>query len=84
LLLGLALPSTSAVDEPENNQKQYGADRSGDDGGNDPSAEMDAQLGKQPISDQGANDPDADVGNETVTRTSHDVTGQPSRDEAND
>jgi hypothetical protein len=70
------------VDEPENNQKQYGADGGGNDRRNDPGAEVDAQLGQQPTADQGADDPNAEVGNQTVAGTPHDLAGQPSGDEA--
>jgi len=77
-----SLPSAPSVDEPKNNQKQYGADSGGNDRCNDPGAEVDAQLGQQPTADQGADDPNAEVGNQTVAGTSHNLAGQPSGDEA--
>jgi hypothetical protein len=78
------LPSTAAVNEPQNDQKQNGTDCGGNNGGNDPSAEMDSQLGEQPTADQGADDPNADVSNETVSGASYNMAGQPSRDEADE
>jgi hypothetical protein len=77
-----ALPSAPSVDEPENNQQQDGADCSGNDRRNDPSAEVDAQSGQQPIPDKGPDDPDAEVGNETEASTAYNFASQPSRDDA--
>ena len=77
-----ALPSAPSVDEPKNDQKQYCTDGGGYDRGNDPGAEVDAQLRQQPTADQGADDPNAEIGNETVAGTSYNLAGQPSRDEA--
>jgi hypothetical protein len=76
-------PSAPSVDEPENDQKHYGADRGGDDGGDDADAKVDAQLGQQPITDKGADDPNDDVVDETEAGALHDLSGKPSRNSAN-
>ena len=43
---GADSPSTSSVDEPENDQKQNRADSRRDDGGQDTEAKMDPQSGQ--------------------------------------
>jgi hypothetical protein len=77
-----ALPAPSAVDEPENDEKQYGSESGGDNGRDDSAADVDSQLRKQPTADESADDPEADVRNETVAGTPHNLAGQPSRDKA--
>jgi hypothetical protein len=45
------LPSPTPLKEPENYQKQDGADGSGNDGGNNSTADANSQLRKQPTAD---------------------------------
>src|SRR3954454_19690138 len=54
-----SLPAAASMDEPENDQKQNGADGSGNNGGNNSAAQVNSQLRKQPTPDQGANNADA-------------------------
>src|ERR1700737_489672 len=75
------LPSAPSVDEPENEQKQDGADGGGDDGRHDPGTEVDAQLRQQPTADQGANDADADVGNHAEAGAANHLARKPSGDQ---
>src|SRR5262249_53668113 len=75
-------PSPPAVNEPQNDQENDGTDGGHDDGRNDAGAEVDAQLGQQPAADEGADDADADVRDEAVTGAFDDLSGKPSRDQA--
>src|SRR6266536_1995394 len=83
ILVRASSPSAPSVDEPKNYQKQYCADSSVDNGGDDAGPKMNAQLRQQPIADEGADDPNDDIGEETEAGALHDLSGKPSSDEAN-
>src|SRR5262245_63741158 len=75
-------PSAPAVNEPQNDQKNDSTDGGHDDGRNDAGAEVDAQLRQQPTADERADDSDADVRDEAIAGASDDLSGKPSRDQA--
>jgi hypothetical protein len=75
-------PPASSVDKPENDQKQDGADSRGDDRRQDTEAKMDTQSGQQPIADESADDADAKIRHKAETGASHDLTGEPTRDQS--
>src|SRR5215813_113458 len=75
-------PSAAAVNKPQNDQENNGTDGGHDDGRNDAGAEVDAQLGQQPTADERADDSDADVRDEAIAGAFDDLSGKPSRDQA--
>ena len=77
-------PSTSSVDEPENDQKQHGTDRGIDDGGDDAGAKVNSQLRQQPAANEGADDPNDDISDDSEAGALYDLPGKPSSREADD
>jgi hypothetical protein len=75
-------PSSSAANEPDNQQEQQGANRGVDDRRNDADAEMDAELRHQPPADEGSDDSDDKVTYDPKSGATYDLASQPSRNEA--
>jgi hypothetical protein len=70
-------PAASSSKQSYNKEQQYRTDRSVDDCTDYSSAQMDADLWQQPIPDEGTHYPEDEVANDSETRTSHDLAGQP-------
>src|SRR5262245_59957596 len=75
-------PSATAVNEPQDDQENNRSDGGHDDGRNDAGAEVDAQLGQEPTPDERADNSDADVRDEAIAGAFDDLSGKPSRDQA--
>jgi hypothetical protein len=80
---GLSSPTSPSKDNPENDQKQDGANGCRDDGGDNANAKVDAQPWQQPTAYQSADNPNGNVSDETKAGASHDLAGKPSSDKAN-
>jgi hypothetical protein len=75
-------PSASAANEPDDKQQDQRADGGVDDRRNDARAKMNAELRKQPTTNKGPYDSDDDIADDPEPGTLHDLTGQPSGNEA--
>jgi len=80
---GSGSPTASASNEPENQEQQHRADGSVDNRVDESNAKMDAELRQQPASDESSYDSDYEVPDNPVSGSLYDLTGQPSRNEAN-
>jgi hypothetical protein len=77
-----ATKAAAAADEPHDEQENQRPDGCVDDGGDNSDAKVEAELGQQPVANEGANDPDEEVTDESEPGASHDLTRQPSGNEA--
>jgi hypothetical protein len=75
-------PSASATYEPDDQQQYQRADGGVDNRRNNAQAKMDGKLRKHPSTDEGADDSNKDIADDPKPCASHDLTGQPSGDEA--
>jgi hypothetical protein len=73
--------STPAAQQSHDEEQQYRADRGVDDGADHAGTQMDANPRQQPISDKGTQYSKKDITDDPKTRPSHDLTGQPARNE---
>src|SRR5215470_12586112 len=72
------------MEQPEDDEKQHGADRGHDHGGDESAADVDAQARQQPSADQGTDYSNADVGDDAETGASNDLPGKPTGDETDE
>jgi hypothetical protein len=77
------LPAAASPDQPHDHEQQYGADGGSNDRGNNSSAKMKTEPGKQQTGDEGADDSNDNVANQTKACPLHDLAGQPARNSAN-
>jgi hypothetical protein len=75
-------PTATAANEPDNQKEQERADRGVDDRRDDADAEMDPELGHQPIADERPYDTDDEITDDSKPGASYDLARQPPRDEA--
>jgi hypothetical protein len=82
-LVTASLPAAAAMDKPQHDQQQDGAERRGNDRAEE-TAEVDAERRKQLASDQRADDAETEVGHEAVAGATNDDSGQPTGDQADE
>jgi hypothetical protein len=75
-------PSSSATNQPDDQQQDQRSDGGIDDRRNDPRAEVDTELRKQPTPDEGAYDPDEEVADNPKAGALNNLTSKPSGNEA--
>jgi hypothetical protein len=75
-------PSASATNEPDYQQQYQRADGGVDDRRNNARAKVDAELRKQPTTDEGAYNSNDEIADDPKPGALHDLTGQPSGNEA--
>jgi len=71
------------MNEPDDQQQDQRSDRSVDDRQDNTRAEMKAELGKEPIANERARDSYEEVAYDSEASALHDLSGQPSGNEAN-
>jgi hypothetical protein len=76
--------STSTGNQPDNEEKDNGADGGVDDQADRSAPEMDAQARQQPVTDERADYPDYYVSDQTKAGPPHELPGQPSGNKADD
>src|SRR5579872_1890135 len=82
--LSAALARSGAFDEPQNEQKDDGADEGIDDRGNEARADIDAEPRQQPAGDQAADDADDNIADQSESAAFDDHAGKPASDRADD
>jgi hypothetical protein len=65
------------VDQADEHEKQYGADRGLNDGRDDAGTEMNPKLRKYPARNEGAHDPHDEIADEPKARTLDDLAREP-------
>ena len=74
--------SVAAAEQPEQQQKDNGADKGVYDQGNDPDAQVNAKSRQEPIADKGADQTDDQITHQSKTSPLHHPARQPSGDDS--
>jgi len=80
-MLPASAPAAASAKQSHDKKQQDRTESCINDCADHPGAQMDANFRQRPVADKGTHYPDKDVANDPEAGSSHDLAGQPARDE---